>query len=207
MAGGLLGSPIPGIWALYAYLTTWSHNSASKAGSYQGIISNNLQLIQQQMDAFSIDIDNAITDATNNNQQSRLKTLFKLQKTTMNEFSNQLQNNMQILQDSVNKGYITYEDLKNAQNTALDNAYKGTAQETQAATVKELINNAPATDISKIFIREALSNKSFDLSAFQSFYNNFANIPEMIDKLGNITKKFGGTLASQFATEIGRAHV
>jgi len=196
----ILINPIP---RLYTIITTELDNAAKKSANYVGLVSNNIQNIQQQMDGFSIDLDNALADARNNNDEKRIKTLLTLQKETMNTLNDRMKAQYQLLIDSMNNGDVSFGDLNNASNTAIDNAYKGTAQEPQASTVKTLVENVDLSNANELAIKLAIANKSLDLSATQQYFNTFGNNSTMLARLGVTTQKFGGTLASQMASATG----
>ena len=76
----------------------------------------------------------------------------------MNKFNEDMQINYQMLKESMDNGSVSFDSLNDASNTSIDNAYKGTAQETQALTVKDMIGNLDFSKENELALKIAIGN-------------------------------------------------
>jgi len=171
--------------------------------SYTTLVANQLQNIQLQMDGLTIDYTNSLDEAIKNGSSpSKIKQLTDSYNSTINTLAQSqtdIYNNLvQNYKDAKDAGYYNY-TMSNAQNEAITSLYKDTNQAGQAEEVKKLINSMNAADTTKLIIREAVANGTMQLSDIQQYLTEYGNDAKMMSRLGIVTNKFGGNIASQTA--------
>ena len=203
---------MPGGWNPFEGLTHWfaantgfglKGDLVKQITSYTTLVGNQLQNIQQQMDGLTIDYTNAMDEAIKNGaSQKKIKELTDAYTSTINSFGESQAEMYSGLVDNYKKakdaGYYNY-TMSNAQNDAITAAYKDTIQAGQAEEVKSLINSMNATDTTKLVIREAVANQSMQLGDIQQYLSKYGNDAKMMSRLGIVTGKFGGNIASNTA--------
>jgi TP901 family phage tail tape measure protein len=171
--------------------------------SYTTLVGNQLQNIQLQMDGLTVDYTNSLDEAIKNGSSpSKIKQLTDSYNSTINTLAQSqtdIYNNLvQNYKDAKDAGYYNY-TMSNAQNDAITSLYKDTNQAGQAEEVKKLINNMNAADTTKLVIREAVANGTMQLADIQQYLTEYGNDAKMMSRLGIVTNKFGGNVASQTA--------
>jgi hypothetical protein len=164
------------------------------------LYTNQFQNIQQQMDGLQIAYENAVSEAIQNNDMTKVKSLQKTYETNM---STLVSANTQTYTDLVDlyKSAGGYQmTMESAQREAITSAYEGTASEPLARSVSTAIDNAGMSMVNKLLLREGVANQTVDLAPTLQYLQKFKDDGGILARLGIVTQKFGGVNTSKMAS-------